>query len=208
MLLLIIFINLIGGKWPNMDLEKQSEIQPKYEDEETRYDNIVDALNDIDGSTQRRRYEEERNMLWLKEYQLEESKSTWRFILCMSLLFISIFGIIIYDNKQEKSEFEAKLQENSSFRLQVQKIDGADICYTISPGKLKIYKKVIRYEWRSYQNGKVHSHSWDPYIDYQLLDEIEIPYHEGRFDKQIYVIEKREGGRNPNAPWYYPHRDD
>ena len=36
MLLLIIFINLIGGKWPNMDLEKQSEIQPKYEDEETR----------------------------------------------------------------------------------------------------------------------------------------------------------------------------
>ena len=51
MLLLIIFINLIGGKWPNMDLEKQSEIQPKYEDEETRYDNIVDALNDIDGST-------------------------------------------------------------------------------------------------------------------------------------------------------------
>lgn len=185
-----------------------TEIQPEYEEDETRYGNIVDALNDIDGTTQRRKYEEERNRLWLKEYQHEELKSTWCFILLFLLFIFLIVGISIYDNTQEKAELEAKLQESSSFRLQVQKIDDANICYTISSGKLKIYKKVIRYEWRYHSNGKVSGYSWDPYIDYQLLDEIEIPYHEGKFDKQIYEIEKREGGRNPNAPWYYSRRDD
>lgn len=184
-----------------------TEIQPEYEEDETRYDNIVDALNDIDGTTQRRRYEEERNRLLLKEYQRKESKFTLRFTLFISLIFILILGTIIYCDKQEKAKFDIKLQESSSFRLQVQKIDDANICYTISPGKLKIYKKVIRYEWRYHSNGKVGGHSWDPYVDYQLLDEIEIPYHEGHFDKQIYVIEKKEGGRNPNAPWYYSRCD-
>ena len=185
-----------------------AEIQPEYEEDETRYSNIIDMLNDIDGTTQRRRYEEERNRLRLKEYQHEESKSTRCFILFMCLLFILVISGIIYDITQKKAEFEAKLQESSSFRLQVQKIDDANICYTISPGKLRIYKKVIRYEWRSHLIGKVPSHSWDPYMDYQLLDEVEIPYYEGKFDRQIYVIEKEEAGRNPNAPWYYSRHDD
>ena len=48
-----------------------TEIQPEYEEDETRYDNIVDALNDIDGTTQRRRYEEERNRLWLRSINMK-----------------------------------------------------------------------------------------------------------------------------------------